>query len=295
MTDRGLRKLGIHAVAAFNREIAAGEREDVKRDEYDVDALMAVGEADGEDTGADAAAADGTSNPPFNKQKKKKSKFFSSSKSKAIVKQAKIARATDRLDPLSPHVGVGRSNGFGFLEMERHSDALKVLRWANNRPGVTDALLWGWWRDELREIVARAKAEPLGAKQQEKTRAGQGTDAHPAVTEADAWKTKLQLWERTLKEMEDQGAGAVKTKLLLVEFSIENKHVLKMRADKMVRARLSQTPPIVPSAPGVQISGFIITDWPAPFSETVTGAEGGRVQAGRTGCEEAAEGGWRPR
>ncbi|KAG9031281.1 RNA recognition motif-containing protein [Tulasnella sp. JGI-2019a] len=242
VTDRGLRKLGIHAVAAFNREVAAGEREDVTRDEYNVDALMTVEETEG---------VEGVvSSEPSKKQKKQK-KFFSSSSSynKAIVKQAKIARSADRLDPLSPHAGVGKSNGFGFLEMERHSDALKVLRWANNRPDVTGQLMLGWWKDELKEIVARAKAvEPQVKVQQEKVSGGggKGAEKHHAVTDEDAKKAKLQLWERTLKEMD--GGEKVKAKPLLVEFSIENRHVVKMRADKLKR---SQAPKIDVSQPDV--------------------------------------------
>ncbi|KAG8889255.1 RNA recognition motif-containing protein [Tulasnella sp. 332] len=248
VTDRGLRKLGIHAVGAFNREVTAGEREDVTRDEYHVDALMAIEQGNGDQHAEMGPNAE--SSEPSNKQKKKR-EFFSSSKSKAIVKQAKIARATDRLDPLSPHAGVGKSNGFGFLEMVKHSDALKVLRWANNRPGVTDELLWGWWRDELKEIVARAKAAP--EVREEKT-GWKGVDTHHAVTEVDAKKAKLQLWERTLKEIGLDGARADKTKAkpLLVEFSIENKHVVKMRADKLKRLEAPKEDVSKPDVLGVK-------------------------------------------
>jgi nucleolar protein 4 len=61
------------------------------------------------------------------------------------VRQAKILRQADRVDPLT---GLGRSKGYGFLELGCHADALRVLRWANANRDV-GALFRGWWREAL--------------------------------------------------------------------------------------------------------------------------------------------------
>ncbi|KAG8927943.1 RNA recognition motif-containing protein, partial [Tulasnella sp. 408] len=104
-TERCLKHLGIHAVKAFNEEVKAGEREGVSKDEVEVDREMAKGG-------------------------KKNSKH----KKSGAVKQAKVSRHRTQVDPMHPQ-GLGRSDGFGFLELDKHTDALRVLRWANNRPG----------------------------------------------------------------------------------------------------------------------------------------------------------------
>lgn len=61
------------------------------------------------------------------------------------VRQSKILRQADRVDPLT---GLGRSKGYGFLELGCHADALRVLRWANANRDV-GALFRGWWREAL--------------------------------------------------------------------------------------------------------------------------------------------------
>lgn len=61
------------------------------------------------------------------------------------VRQSKILRQADRVDPLT---GLGRSKGYGFLELGCHADALRVLRWANANKDV-GALFRMWWREAL--------------------------------------------------------------------------------------------------------------------------------------------------
>lgn len=61
------------------------------------------------------------------------------------VRQSKVLRQADRVDPLT---GLGRSKGYGFLELGCHADALRVLRWANANKDV-GALFRGWWREAL--------------------------------------------------------------------------------------------------------------------------------------------------
>lgn len=69
------------------------------------------------------------------------------------VRQAKILRQADRVDPLT---GLGRSKGYGFLELATHADALRVLRWANANKDV-GALFRGWWRETLEKMIERVE------------------------------------------------------------------------------------------------------------------------------------------
>lgn len=69
------------------------------------------------------------------------------------VRQAKILRQADRVDPLT---GLGRSKGYGFLELATHGDALRVLRWANANRDV-GALFRGWWRETLEKMIEKVE------------------------------------------------------------------------------------------------------------------------------------------
>lgn len=128
VTDRGLKRLAIHAVRAFNDEVKAGTREGLSRIEAEDDTLSPALEAQG---------------------KKKRGE-----RETAVV-QSKIVRQNEKIDPLT---GRGRSKGYGFLELRSHRDALKVLRWANNNPAV-GPLLWEWWSAELGDLRERAQKE----------------------------------------------------------------------------------------------------------------------------------------
>ncbi|KAG8987857.1 RNA recognition motif-containing protein, partial [Tulasnella sp. 427] len=225
-TERCLKRLGIHAVKAFNEEVKAGEREDVNKDEVDVDHELAS---------------------KAGKGKKKKAK------STGIVKQSKVSRHRTQVDLMHPQ-GLGRSDGFGFLEMEKHTDALRVLRWANNRPGVVE-LLWGWWKEELEEVVKRVKEDPDAAEGKKKGKAGEwgGVDG-TTVVEVEDTQMKLERWEKALKEMQAEGCNE-KDRPLLVEFSIENRVVTKRREEKMSKSRTKSqgdAPPPQPNGFGVK-------------------------------------------
>lgn len=75
------------------------------------------------------------------------------------VRQAKILRQADRVDPLT---GMGRSKGYGFLELATHGDALRVLRWANANKDV-GALFRGWWRETLEKMIEKVEnGESIG-------------------------------------------------------------------------------------------------------------------------------------
>lgn len=142
-----------------------------------------------------------------NKTKAEKRK---SSKSSGRVKQAKIVRLTDKIDSLT---GKGRSKGYGFLELERHSDALKVLRWANNNPDV-GAVLKEWWRDELKDMFSIL--EKKTNKSEEET----------------------ARWKR-LKDALNGNAEEKSKRTLIVEFSIENVLVVKKREGRDAQGTVS--------------------------------------------------------
>lgn len=175
-TERCLRRLATHAIRAFEEEVKKGERQGLTPDELAED----VKEPD--ETGSSTAKAKSGKRPQGIKTKG--------------VKQAKIVRQQDRVDPVT---GKGRSKGYGFIEMPRHADALRVLRWANNNPAV-GALLSGWWKEELADLLKLEKGKK----------------------DAD---------EAKMKRIKDEMENPVKAHkgTLIVECSIENVQVVQRR------------------------------------------------------------------
>lgn len=167
VTERMLKRLATHAMQAFDTEVAAESRTGLSEEELTRDEPV---------SGADESRKKGG---PTSR-----------------VRQAKIIRQADRVDPLT---GKGRSKGYGFLELREHADALRVLRWTNNNPDVPP-LLAEWWPAEL-------EAEKKGA---------------------DASRGKK------ITEAENDGGGAKKHPrgALIVEFSIENTQVVQRRATR---------------------------------------------------------------
>lgn len=179
-TERMLKRLATHAVRAFKAEVKGGSRNDLTEDE------VTEPPADPEDAEASSAKGKGKAHSHDKKGRN------------TGVKQAKIIRQQDRVDPVT---GKGRSRGYGFLEMEKHADALRVLRWANNNLTVSK-LFEQWWKEELEDL---SKIE----KQKEKKEDGR------------LERLKAELAEGTSK----RARGT-----LIVEFSIENVQVVKRRA-----------------------------------------------------------------
>ena len=138
VTDRGLKRLAIHAIREYDAEVEGGSREGLSR----------------------AEETDETLSPALAARKDKKKR----AERETAVIQSKIVRQTEKLDPLT---GQGRSKGYGFLEMRSHKDALKVLRWANNNADV-GALLGEWWKGELQEILDRTKVTLAKAREEKK-------------------------------------------------------------------------------------------------------------------------------
>ena len=94
--------------------------------------------------------------------------------------------------------------------MEKHSDALRVLRWANNNREV-GKLFEEWWRTECSEL---------------KKVFGRGLDE-----KSDAEKTEAEIrCKRLSAELERLEGGSKDSgarRSLAVEFSIENAQVVK--------------------------------------------------------------------
>lgn len=131
------------------------------------------------------------------------------------VRQAKIVRQAEKIDPLT---GKGKSKGYGFLELDKHADALRVLRWANNNSDA-GGLLYGWWKEELEDMEKRKVPEGDSSKK----------DPDAKAYEAQRLK-KVKEKLREVKGMIEK--KATKVKPLLLEFSIENVNVVKRRSDK---------------------------------------------------------------
>ncbi|KAI9451346.1 hypothetical protein F5148DRAFT_1003752 [Russula earlei] len=164
VTERLLKRLVMHAIQAFDEEVISGCRTGLSEEETTRD------------------------EPPSGPDKTR-----NKGKATQRVRQAKIVRQEDRVDPLT---GKGRSKGYGFLELHGHADALRVLRWANNNPEVPP-LFAEWWSASLAE--EKKNADPARAKQ--------------------------------ITEMENRGSGSKQPRgSLIVEFSIENAQVVQRRA-----------------------------------------------------------------
>ncbi|OAX35348.1 hypothetical protein K503DRAFT_773578 [Rhizopogon vinicolor AM-OR11-026] len=200
-TERCLRRLATHAIRTFEEEVKKGERSGLTADELAED---------------DVKEADDTESSNTKTQNGKRPQ---GSKTKG-VKQAKIVRQQDRVDPVT---GKGRSKGYGFIEMPRHADSLRVLRWANNNSAV-GPLLSTWWKEELADLVKLEKGRE---------------------------KPDDAMLKRIKDEMESPAKAHKGT--LIVEFSIENVQVVQRRAiqhDKPVtrvvksQGDVSQEPPL---------------------------------------------------
>ncbi|KAI0916243.1 hypothetical protein AcW1_009926 [Taiwanofungus camphoratus] len=142
VTERMLKRLAIHAVRTFEKEVEEGIRQRLTDDE--------LAEA------ASAADHEEMKKEPGSEKKSKKDTKRKGGRDTG-VKQAKIVRQADRVDSVT---GKGRSRGYGFLEMATHANALRVLRWANNNFEV-GALFEGWWKVELEGLVKIEKKKDV--------------------------------------------------------------------------------------------------------------------------------------
>ncbi len=187
VSERSLKRLALYACIAFEKEVKDHLREALTPDEFS-------------DTSANQAemATTGERQPSGNGRSKLMSR----------VKQAKVVRLSDRVDPLT---GKGRSKGYGFLEMRDHADALRVLRWVNNNQDV-QPLLREWYEEEIKDLMKTLEKDTKGG---------------------DTTKAQLHRVKETLRELETQVDKVIRSKrALIVEFSVENILIIKKRADR---------------------------------------------------------------
>ena len=132
------------------------------------------------------------------------------------VRQAKIVRQGDRVDPVT---GKGKSRGYGFLELNKHADALRVLRWANNNPNV-GALMEDWYKDELSDIAKKLE----GGLKEPKSEGGK-----EETKEENA--TRLKRIKHDIERLTSEESRKASKKALIIEFSIENVQVVNRRKE----------------------------------------------------------------
>ena len=200
VTDRTLKKLALYAVRAFNDEVKSAEREALARSE----------ELD--ETLSSAVAG---------------KKTLRGERPTAVI-QSKVVRSKEKSDPMT---GLGRSRGYGFLEMRTHKDALKVLRWANNNPAL-GALLWEWWIAESKDVLERTKRNLDIARKGGKGASTEAADPEGKKQDSvEDLEGRVRLLEARLSDRGGSDAAGMRGgKTLLIEFSIEN--VLETRRCK---------------------------------------------------------------
>lgn len=218
VTDKTLKKLALHAVREFGRESKNGQR---------LDALSKEEEADETQSPSLANASD-----------KKRMKF--KERPTAVI-QSKVVRATDRLDPILASSGVGRSRGYGFLEMRSYKEALMVLRFANANREVAK---WfnEWHQTEMEDLAKRLRKELLADSE--------GRETLEAEKKQDK-ETLLKRIEKRIEEVKAQqkqnskkstevemtaGSKAERGGLILIEFSIENVTITRKREERGIAA-----------------------------------------------------------
>ncbi|KAI5117932.1 hypothetical protein M0805_009440 [Coniferiporia weirii] len=204
-TERSLKRLGVYAVREFEKEVKRGERQPLTEDEL-------------REVAADDEAVDG-------EEKDKKKSRGKKGERETGVRQAKVVRQSERVDTLT---GKGKSRGYGFLEMKQHSDALRVLRWANNNPDVGQ-LLEEWWKAEVEDLI-----KTLGAAAK-KPKVKEGDEE----SEEDV-ETRIKRLKKELEHLKS-GEGRKSAKTLIIEFSIENAQVVNRRREKMETAKSPST------------------------------------------------------
>jgi nucleolar protein 4 len=183
VTERLLKRLAIHAVRAFKDDVKGGVRAQLTADELAEVPEEEDKEKDKEEDG---------------EPKKRLSKKMLLGR-RTGVKQAKIVRQAERVDVVT---GKGRSKGYGFVEMHKHADALRFLRWANNN-AEAGPLFEAWWKDELEDLVKAEKAK------------------------ADGDRDDARL--KRLKDELEKGSVKKAKGTLIVEFSIENITTIQRR------------------------------------------------------------------
>ncbi|TKY90746.1 hypothetical protein EX895_000744 [Sporisorium graminicola] len=202
VSERMLKRLAIHAIKAFGSEVRAGERQDLDADEK----------------------ADRTISTSVQNRKRKPGER------PTPVVQSKVVRQHDRIEALT---GLGKSKGYGFLEMKSFNDALKVIRWANANKTVSK-LFGEWWTEDLQQQVDRI-ATQIHSKNKSLEDSKPGEAADTLRAEVEDLTTRRQRLRAKLAELAEGGGAGEKERggMLMIEFAIENVVTTKKRADKL--------------------------------------------------------------
>lgn len=216
VTDRVLKRLAIHSIRAFDAEVKAGEREGLTR-------------AEETDTTLSAALA-----ARHDKGKGKGKGGKGGKERETAVIQSKVVRQAEKSDALT---GMGKSKGYGFLELRSHKEALKVVRWANNNPEA-GKLMWEWWKVEMGELLERTKKSLVQARDAKSAEvpetegAGESksdeTQRHKRKPQesVEELESRVRKLESRLAEGDDRSEGGMRGgKTLIMEFSVENVQV----------------------------------------------------------------------
>ena len=217
-----LKRLAIHAMRAFEKEVKEGKRggltEEESRDPGGRPGENAVQDVAREPDNESNASGVASLSTSATKSAKRKANFLQKlartqrrGASISGVKQSKIVRQAERVDAIT---GKGRSRGYGFVEMYTHADALRVLRWANGNTEV-DGLLRSWWSEELERLI---KVE------RDKLKGGQKDEEDKSEARLKRMTAELAKEGKRKEDDEVRGRGT-----LIVEFSIENVQVVQRR------------------------------------------------------------------
>ena len=206
VSNKMLKKLGIYAVREFDGQVKRGERADLTAEEKR-DSQQCMEELQmSKDSKAEAMS-------------NKKFKKFVGERSTAVI-QSKVVLQNDRLDPIT---GLGRSRGYGFLEMRSFADALKVVRFVNGDKSLSK-LMTGWYASELAAMV---KGLDRDVKED-----GASTTAGEDKEERQSRLKRVEKKAAQVKggqlDAEESGRGGA----IMVEFSIENVVVTKKRKER---------------------------------------------------------------
>lgn len=197
VSDRTLKRLAVHAMRAFEEEVKCGDREPLSAEELRMDEDILQFEGSGATRKGNGKTVGRETG----------------------VKQAKVVRQADRIDPLT---GKGRSRGYGFLETKRHSDALRVLRWSNNNQSL-HALLEEWWKDEIKDLTKNLESRNTKPKSNDSNNGESGEDLEARVRRLKGELERLNSTEGRTKSGK---------RTLIVEFSIENVQTVNRRKEK---------------------------------------------------------------
>ncbi|GAA5973338.1 hypothetical protein JCM11641_003079 [Rhodosporidiobolus odoratus] len=215
VSDGMLKRLANHAMREFDRDVKSGYQKPLTSDEL-IDFV---------------ADASGAKEPASTKVERRKGIPLSR------VRQSKILRQNDRVDPVT---GLGRSKGYGFLELATHADALRFLRWANANKEV-NSLFRMWWREALEKMIESVENG--------EGKMGKNVKAKDKDDRLSRLREKQKELEEEEKLAQDKaakreavgkavtGESGRSSKCLIIEFSIENAVTTKRRAEKADRAR----------------------------------------------------------